>query len=31
MSAKNCGRVGGTMVKRLITMAEKQLVSSVNQ
>lgn len=25
LSAKNCGRVGGRMVRRLITMAEQQL------
>lgn len=26
VTARNCGRVGGTMVKRLITMAEEELV-----
>lgn len=27
VSAKNCGRVGGTMVKRLVNLAEKELVN----
>lgn len=27
LSSKNCGKVGGTMVKRLISMAENQLTS----
>lgn len=26
LSAKDCGRVGGEMVKRMITMAENQLM-----
>ncbi|HPL99879.1 MAG TPA: small, acid-soluble spore protein, alpha/beta type, partial [Bacillota bacterium] len=25
LSSKDCGRVGGNMVKKLITMAEQQL------
>ncbi|WP_186430990.1 alpha/beta-type small acid-soluble spore protein [Clostridium sp. BSD9I1] len=27
VTSKNCGRVGGQMVKRLISMAEEQLVN----
>jgi small acid-soluble spore protein A (major alpha-type SASP) len=27
VSSKNCGRVGGEMVKRLISLAEKELVN----
>lgn len=27
VSAKNCGKVGGTMVKRLVNLAEKELVN----
>jgi len=27
LSSKNCGKVGGTMVKRLMSLAESQLVS----
>lgn len=30
VTSKNCGRVGGEMVKRLISMAEKQLVNGDN-
>ena len=30
VSSKNCGRVGGEMVKRLISMAENQLVNGQN-
>lgn len=30
VTSKNCGRVGGEMVKRLISMAENQLVSGQN-
>ena len=26
VTARNCGRVGGTMVKKLITMAENELI-----
>jgi small acid-soluble spore protein A (major alpha-type SASP) len=27
VTSKNCGRVGGEMVKRLISMAEKELIN----
>lgn len=30
VTSKNCGRVGGEMVRRLISMAEKQLVNGEN-
>ncbi|MBC2582476.1 alpha/beta-type small acid-soluble spore protein [Clostridium sp. DJ247] len=30
VTSKNCGRVGGEMVKRLISMAETQLVNGNN-
>jgi small acid-soluble spore protein A (major alpha-type SASP) len=31
VSSKNCGKVGGEMVKRLISMAEKGLLNGNNQ
>lgn len=30
VTSKNCGRVGGEMVRRLISMAENQLVNGEN-
>lgn len=29
VTSKNCGRVGGQMVKRLISMAEEQLANGI--
>ncbi len=30
VTSKNCGRVGGEMVKRLISLAEKELLNGKN-